>query len=74
MSRATLDQGVAWVQSQFFSRRHIARRTWKGLRYLGPGVVARAVLPLNLAYRTRMSTRRVFDLGEGFKGSAPVTL
>jgi hypothetical protein len=32
------------------------------------------VLPLNLAYRTRMSTRRVFDLGEGFKGSAPVTL
>ena len=69
MSRTTLDQGVAWVQSQFFSRRHIVRRAWKGLRYLGPSVVARAVLPLNLSYRTKMSGRGVFGLGEQFRPS-----
>jgi radical SAM superfamily enzyme YgiQ (UPF0313 family) len=57
MRRETLDNGVAWVQRQFAARRRILRQAWRGLRYLDPMVVLRAVLPLNLAYRRKWNVQ-----------------
>jgi radical SAM superfamily enzyme YgiQ (UPF0313 family) len=66
MSRETLDRGVAWVQKEFYARRRIARRTWKALRYLEPDTIVRGVLPINLGYRSKMTTVGTFDRAEGF--------
>jgi radical SAM superfamily enzyme YgiQ (UPF0313 family) len=66
MSRETLDQGVAWVQSQFYGRRSIARRAWHSLGYLEPTMVLRAFLPLNLGYRRKMAVDGTFRRGTGF--------
>ena len=54
MSRRTLNEGVAWVQRGFFSRRAIFGRVWRDLHMLGPEATLRAVMPLNLGYRAKM--------------------
>jgi len=60
MSRRTLNEGVAWVQRQFFSRRAILRRIARDLRMLGPEATLRAVLPLNIGYRAKMQAEGNF--------------
>ena len=66
MRRETLDAGVGWVLRQFFTRRRIARRVWRGLRYLDPAVALRAVLPLNLGYLNRLAVDGSFERGAAF--------
>jgi radical SAM superfamily enzyme YgiQ (UPF0313 family) len=66
MSREELDNGVAWVQRQFYGTRTIARRAWQDLRYLDPGLIIRAVLPLNLGYRRKMAVDGTFRRGAAF--------
>jgi radical SAM superfamily enzyme YgiQ (UPF0313 family) len=55
MSRETLDHGVSWVLRQFHTRRAIARRAWRSLRYLGPAYTLAAVLPVNLGWRYKLA-------------------
>jgi radical SAM superfamily enzyme YgiQ (UPF0313 family) len=64
MSRRTLDEGVAWVQRGFFSRRAILGRIWHDLHLLGPQATLRAVLPLNLGYRSKMREEGNFARAE----------
>ncbi len=66
MDRETLDRGVSWVQREFYARRKIARRIGRSARYLDPGVILHAVLPINLAYRRKMTTVGTFDQGAAF--------
>jgi len=66
MSVETLDRGVAWVLRQFYSRRRVAQRFWRELRYLSPTAMLRVAVPLNLGYRTRLSTNGTFDLGRRY--------
>jgi radical SAM superfamily enzyme YgiQ (UPF0313 family) len=66
MSREELDNGVAWVQRQFYGPRRIARRAWQDLRYLDPGLILRAILPLNLGYRRKMAADGTFGRGAAF--------
>jgi len=69
MSRRTLNEGVAWVQRGFFSRRAILGRGWQDLWTLGLETTLRAVLPLNLGYRAKMHAEGNFAraaLHDGF--------
>ena len=68
MSRETLDKGVAWVLRQFHTRRAIARRGWRGLRYLGPGFILAGVLPINLGWRYKLTVDGNFSRGAEFDG------
>ena len=54
MERETLDLGVAWTMGQFYKRKQIATRVWKGLHYLDPAVLFYGVLPLNLGYLNKV--------------------
>ncbi len=66
MSAQTLHLGVAWVLRQFFARRRVAQRVWRSLRYLRPATVLRAVVPVNLGYRHRLSADGTFGRGDRF--------
>jgi len=66
MRRETLDLGVSWVLRQFYTRRRVVRRVWKGLHYLHPAVVLRAVLPLNLSFQGRLAADGNFQRGDAF--------
>ena len=66
MRRETLDSGVGWVARQFLDRRTVARRIWKSLRYLNPGIALGGILPLNLGYRHRKVLDGDFRRGEPF--------
>lgn len=66
MSRQALDRGVAWVQRQFYTRRRIAHRAWRCLRYLEPTMIMRSVLPLNLGYRSKMAVDGTFQRGKAY--------
>ncbi|MBI5647750.1 MAG: B12-binding domain-containing radical SAM protein [Ignavibacteriae bacterium] len=63
MSPERLDRGVGWVGHQFYQRSAIARRVWKSLQYLRPGVALGGVLALNLGYRGRKSIDGEFARG-----------
>jgi radical SAM superfamily enzyme YgiQ (UPF0313 family) len=63
MSQETLDNGVAWVQRHFYSRRQIARRVLRSSGYLDPSVLLRAMLPINLGYRRKMTVDGTFRRG-----------
>jgi radical SAM superfamily enzyme YgiQ (UPF0313 family) len=66
MRRETLDLGVAWVLRQFYTRRRVARRVWRSLRYLHPAVVLRGVLPLNLGFLSRLAVDGTFERGDAY--------
>ncbi len=66
MSAETLHLGAAWVLRQFFARRRIAQRVWRSLRYLHPTTVLRAVVPVNLGYRHRLTVDGTFQRGDDF--------
>jgi radical SAM superfamily enzyme YgiQ (UPF0313 family) len=68
MSPETLHGGVAWVLREFYGRRNVSRRIWRGLRYLSPDTILRGVAPLNLGYRHRLSVDGTFPLGSSFDG------
>lgn len=63
MSRAILDKGVAWVLREFHTRNRVARRVWKSLQYLDPGLVLGGVLPLNLGWRQKLTADGSFQRG-----------
>ncbi len=69
MSQETLDNGVAWVQRHFYSRRLIARRALQSAGYLDPSILLRAVLPLNLGYRRKMTVDGTFRRGAEYNPS-----
>jgi radical SAM superfamily enzyme YgiQ (UPF0313 family) len=66
MRRETLDQGVAWVSSQFYSWKHVWRRLWKAVGYLGVPLVMQAVFPLNVGYRARFAANGTLERGRTF--------
>jgi radical SAM superfamily enzyme YgiQ (UPF0313 family) len=63
MSRETLDRGVSWLLRQFHTRRRVAARVWKSLRYMPPHFVFGGVLPLNLGWRQKLSADGNFERG-----------
>lgn len=67
MSAETLYAGNAWLHSRFYSRAATWRRIWRAFGYLSPGVVARAMAPLNLGYRLRHRAVGTFDLARRFE-------
>lgn len=71
MSVETLDRGVAWVLRQFYSRRRVALRFWRELAYLSPTAFMRVAVPLNLGYRTRLTSNGTFDLGRRYVPTPP---
>ncbi len=66
MSIQTLDHGVAWISTQFYSRKRLARRFWRELSYLDLESIARGTAPLNLGYRVRFTRNGTFEKGAGF--------
>jgi hypothetical protein len=60
MSRQELKKGHDWVLRGFYSVRSISRRLARELLYLSPATIARAAIPLNLGYRTRLSADGTF--------------
>jgi hypothetical protein len=54
MSVETLDLGVAWISSQFYSWKRMARRFRRELSYLPLETLVRGAAPLNLSYRIRL--------------------
>ena len=61
MSVDTLRRGHAWVQTQFYSRAAIWRRTFRGLRYLDPDTALRIVLPVSIGCRRRLVNKGLFN-------------
>jgi radical SAM superfamily enzyme YgiQ (UPF0313 family) len=55
MSADTLQRGTHWVRANFYGRRPVARRLMHSIGYLDTGTVFKAVLPLNVGFRSRMS-------------------
>jgi radical SAM superfamily enzyme YgiQ (UPF0313 family) len=66
MNPETLHCGTAWLQQQFYSYKNITRRLGKALTYLSPNIIMRAVLPLNLGFRYKLSTYGAFKMGDSF--------
>jgi hypothetical protein len=54
MSARTLKDGHDWILSRFYSSPAILRRLGRAFGYMGPGLIARGLIPLNLGYRTRL--------------------
>lgn len=54
MSPEKLRDGHDWVLSRFYSRRSVASRVLRAVRYLAPSTITAAMLPLNLSYRHRL--------------------
>jgi radical SAM superfamily enzyme YgiQ (UPF0313 family) len=63
MRREALDSGVSWVLRQFHTRRRVARRVWKTLRYLDPMVALGGILPINLGWRHKLAVDGNFQRG-----------
>jgi radical SAM superfamily enzyme YgiQ (UPF0313 family) len=70
MSPETLDKGVSWVMSQYYSRPEVTRRIWRAFGYLSPSVISRVVLPLNLGFRYRFKASGMFERAGGFSPEA----
>ncbi|MFH1010684.1 MAG: radical SAM protein [bacterium] len=66
MSPATLESGQAWVLRQFHSHRAITQRTVRSIGYMNPGVVVKAVLPLNIGQRLRLAEKGAFEKARAF--------
>jgi len=66
MSCEALHYGIAWLQKQFYSYKSITQRMRKALTYLPPSIVMKAMLPLNLGYRHKLSTYGAFRMSKSF--------
>lgn len=67
MDSETLHSGTAWLQKQFYSKKSIARRVSKMITYLNPGIIVKAVIPMNLGYRFKLSAYGAFKLANSFQ-------
>jgi radical SAM superfamily enzyme YgiQ (UPF0313 family) len=67
MDVETLDRGTAWVQKQFYSYSSISRRVARAFSYLSTETIFKAMLPLNLGWRFKLSNYGAFELGKNFK-------
>lgn len=67
MSEETLDRGTAWLQQQFYSYPSIMRRTGKAFSYLSSETIFKAMLPLNLGWRFKLTSYGAFKLGNYFE-------
>jgi radical SAM superfamily enzyme YgiQ (UPF0313 family) len=56
MSPGDLRRGHDWVLSRFYSRGAVARRIAREFGYLQLGTILTATVPLNMAYRSRLTT------------------
>ena len=56
MSANDLRRGHDWVLSRFYEGQTVAKRLFAERRYLTFETIAKATLPLNLAYRSRLQT------------------
>jgi radical SAM superfamily enzyme YgiQ (UPF0313 family) len=56
MTATQLAEGHRHVLREFYSRSAVSRRTLGALAYLSPATLARAVLPLNVSYRSRLKS------------------
>ena len=65
MGQDTLDAGVGWLVREFHTRRRIATRTLRCLRYLDPIVVLGGVAPVNLGWRVKLAADGSFAKGAG---------
>lgn len=63
MTCEQLDRGAAWLMSRFYARPNLARRLWRGFRYLEPLVLAYGVLGLNSGYLSKMAVDGTIKLG-----------
>jgi len=63
----TLDRGTAWVQKQFYSYTNISRRVARAFSYLSAETIFKAMLPLNLGWRFKLSNYGAFELGKNFQ-------
>ena len=66
MNSETLHYGIAWLQKQFYSYKSITQRMGKALTYLSPNIIMRAMLPLNLGYRFKLSAYGAFKMSKSF--------
>ncbi len=66
MHRETLHRGVSWLMAQFYTRKQLLRRAWKGLRYLDLAVLMYGVLPLNMGYLSKMARDGTLQRGAAF--------
>ncbi|MCK3683017.1 radical SAM protein [Maribellus sp. YY47] len=69
MSCETLDKGTAWLQQQFYSYSNITRRVGKAFGYLSSETIFKAMLPLNLGWRYKLTSYGAFKLGNYFQKS-----
>ncbi len=67
MSREMLNNGTAWLQQQFYSYPNIARRVKRAFGYLSAETIFKAMLPLNLGWRFKLTTYGAFKLGNYFE-------
>jgi len=67
MSRETLDSGTAWLQQQFYSYGNINRRIGRAFGYLSSETIFKAMLPLNLGWRFKLTSYGAFKLGNYFE-------
>ena len=70
LSADALLRGQNWVQSEFYSWRGTSARLLRSFACLSPGVMVRAVLPLNLGYRLRHRRYGTFEKAESFAPGA----
>ncbi|WP_167619618.1 B12-binding domain-containing radical SAM protein [Maribellus sediminis] len=63
MSAATLHEGTAWLQREFYSYPSISRRMSKAISYLSPETLLKAVIPLNLGWRFKLTSYGAFKMG-----------
>ena len=73
MDPRTLDNGVAWVGTEFYSKRNIARRLWRSFEYLNPFNALYSVLPVNVSYRSRKKVDGNVRRGKNFIPSGKPT-
>jgi radical SAM superfamily enzyme YgiQ (UPF0313 family) len=55
MSPHDLRRGHDWVLGRFYSGRSVAQRIVREFRYLQPGTILKVTVPLNVAYRSRLT-------------------
>ncbi|WP_340114324.1 B12-binding domain-containing radical SAM protein [Maribellus mangrovi] len=72
MDTSTLDYGTAWVQQHFYSYKNITKRVTRAGSYLSPETIFKAVLPLNIGWRFKLSNYGAFQLGQKFRSHSTV--
>jgi len=67
MSREMLNNGTAWLQQQFYSYPNITNRVRRAFGYLSAETIFKAMLPLNIGWRFKLTSYGAFKLGNYFE-------